>query len=121
MLASSGLATPPCGVPRVFPLPQIMRLVPSASRFSIGALSPPGGRFCTAKTNSGQTRSPEPATTSYKDSTEAPHAAKLVAHHHGRGKAGDEAYIRRNPFQRDAHGDTLGETDPFEIWIDRGE
>src|ERR1700688_3320711 len=39
MLASSGLATPPCGVPRVFPLPPLMRRVPSASRSSIGALS----------------------------------------------------------------------------------
>src|SRR5271163_4149294 len=39
MLASNGLATPPCGVPRMFPLPPLMRRVPSASRSSIGALS----------------------------------------------------------------------------------
>src|SRR5215471_15167955 len=39
MLASSGLATPPCGVPRVFRLPPLMRRVSFASRSSIGALS----------------------------------------------------------------------------------
>ena len=32
-------ATPPCGVPRLLPLPPLMRRVPSASRSSTGALS----------------------------------------------------------------------------------
>src|SRR5215831_6296194 len=40
MLASNGLATPPCGVPRVLLLPPLMRRVPlPSSRSSIGALS----------------------------------------------------------------------------------
>src|SRR5262249_18110824 len=40
MLASSGLATPPWGVPRVLLLPPPMRRVPSlSSRSSIGAFS----------------------------------------------------------------------------------
>ena len=38
-LASSGLITPPCGVPCRLPLPPVMRRVPSASRSSTGALS----------------------------------------------------------------------------------
>ena len=38
-LASSGLTTPPCGVPRLLPLPPVMRRVPSPSRSSTGALS----------------------------------------------------------------------------------
>src|SRR5438876_9869276 len=39
MLASNGLATPPCGVPRVLLLPPLMRRVPSPSCSSIGAFS----------------------------------------------------------------------------------
>src|SRR2546429_6884304 len=39
MLASNGLATPPCGVPRALLLPPLMRRFPSPSRFSIGAFS----------------------------------------------------------------------------------
>src|SRR3954464_8491391 len=34
-----GLTTPPCGVPRVLPLPPLMRRVPLLSRSSTGALS----------------------------------------------------------------------------------
>src|SRR5436853_6761669 len=39
MLASNGLATPPCGVPLVLLLPPTMRRVPSPSFSSIGAFS----------------------------------------------------------------------------------
>src|SRR5436853_5086735 len=39
MLASSGLATPPCGVPHALLLPPLMRRFPSPSRSSIGAFS----------------------------------------------------------------------------------
>src|SRR5262249_23160001 len=39
MLASNGLATPPCGVPRALLLPPLMRRFPSPSCSSIGALS----------------------------------------------------------------------------------
>src|ERR1700737_2949743 len=39
MLASNGLATPPCGVPRALLLPPLMRRFPSPSRSSIGAFS----------------------------------------------------------------------------------
>src|SRR6516164_9417344 len=39
MLASSGLATPPCGVPRLFLLPPTICRFPSPSRSSIGAFS----------------------------------------------------------------------------------
>src|SRR5262245_37489928 len=39
MLASSGLATPPCGEPRVLPLLPTIRRFPSPSRSSTGALS----------------------------------------------------------------------------------
>src|SRR6185312_1384815 len=39
MTASNGLATPPCGVPRLLPLPPLMRRLPSSSRASTGACS----------------------------------------------------------------------------------